>query len=97
MDEDYTKLGYDKALNKEGNEVERFTDIDFDHKVDSINASKITQGISQGTRLGLDYDNGLVTVKEGKATRVVTGKFLDGKFGLRVYDASGVVTIDNTS
>ena len=97
MDEDYTQLGYDKALNKQQDVVERYTDVDFDQKVDSISASKITQGVSQGTKLGLDYDNGLVTVKENNTTRVVTGKFLDGKFGMRVYDSSGNVTVDSTA
>jgi len=97
MDQDYTQLGYDKALNKQQDVVERYTDVDFDQKVDSISASKITQGVSQGTKLGLDYDNGLVTVKENNTTRVVTGKFLDGKFGMRVYDSSGVQVIDQTA
>src|SRR3990167_4264240 len=97
MDQNYTDLGYDKALNKQQDVVERYTDVDFDQKVDSISASKITQGVSQGTKLGLDYDNGSVTIRENNTTRIVTGKFLDGKFGMRVYDSSGVVTIDNTS
>jgi len=97
MDQNYTDLGYDKALNKQQDVVERYTDVDFDQKVDAISASKITQGVSQGTKLGLDYDNGLVTVKENNTTRVVTGKFLDGKFGMRVYDSSGVQVIDNTA
>ena len=97
MDQNYTDLGYDKALNKQQDVVERYTDVDFDQKVDSISASKITQGVSQGTKLGLDYEKGVVTVKENNTTRVVTGKFLDGKFGMRVYDSSGVQVIDQTA
>ena len=94
---DYTELGYDKALNKPSIGYKTQTSDDFSLAVDNINASKITQGVSQGTNLGLDYDKGLVEIKEGSTTRIVTGKFLDGKFGMRVYDASGTMVIDSTA
>ena len=62
-----------------------------------ISADKITEGISKSDALKVDYNQGQITRVEGAATRVELGKFTDGKFGMRVYDASGTVIVDSTA
>ena len=44
----------------------------------------------------LDFDKGNLKLKQGNLTRVEIGKFIDDKFGLRVYDKSGNIVVDST-
>jgi len=93
----YEELNYDKFFSKPKTMQVEYSDPDFDLLVRSISANKITEGVSQSKTLKVDYNEGQITKTEGATTRLEIGKFLDGKFGLRVYDASGNVMVDSTS
>ena len=93
----YTDLNYDNFFSKPQQGLPEYSDSDFDLLVQAISAGKITEGISQSKNLKIDYDEGQIVRFEGATSRLEIGKFSDGKFGMRVYDASGTTTIDNTS
>jgi hypothetical protein len=94
---DYTTLGYDKSLNKPATGYVQQSAGDFSLSVDSVDASLINQGAAKSTKLSVDFDKGTVTVKDSNTTRIIIGKFLDGKFGMRVYNSSGSVLIDTSA
>lgn len=95
---DYLELGFDKFLNRLNQEQQQIGSDEFDLFVDTITGSKINSGLSQSIngRMEIDFDNGSITFKEGTVVRAEIRKFLDNKFGLRVYNSTGDVTIDQT-
>lgn len=96
----FADLGFDKFLNKPSNSQNEIPEDEIDILLQAISGSKITEGVSQSTnkRMDVNYDQGQIQFKDGDNTRVEIGKFIDGKFGLRVYGADGVsVAVDSTN
>ena len=94
---DYLELGLTKFLAKPRKSFEEYNVGDFDLIVDSISGSKLKEGKAENKLFSIDFADGTIERKEGEITRLSIGKFNDGKFGLRVYDASGVTVIDQTN
>jgi hypothetical protein len=92
------ELGFDKFLNK-SKPPQQFAADDIDYILEAISGDKITEGIatSSNERLAVDFNNGMIQIKEGDSIRAEFGKFVDEKIGVRVYDSSGSTVVDNTA
>ena len=93
---DWADLGLTRFLAKPRKSFVEYNASDFDLFVDDISGNKIKEGIAQNKVFSLNFDDGTIERKEGDITRLSIGKFNDGKFGLRVYDSSGDLSIDQT-
>ena len=93
----WADLGLTKFLAKPRKSFVEYNASDFDLFVDDISGNKIKEGIAQNKVFSLNFDDGTFQRKEGDIIRLSIGKFNDGKFGLRVYDASGTTIVDQTA
>ena len=104
---DISEFGYDKFLNKvkvldpsiPTPFTQQLPSDEFDYIVEDISANKIQSGVatSLNNQLSIDFDQGIISVKEGAITRAEIKKFLDDKVGLRVYNRDGTTAIDQTN
>ena len=95
---DFTELGYNNFLKKEIKLPQEISSDTFDLFTQNISANKIAEGVARSLNkvMFLDFDKGNLKLKQGNLTRVEIGKFIDDKFGLRVYDKSGNIVVDST-
>src|SRR3990167_6203557 len=96
---DLTELGYNNFLRKELKLPQEISSDTFDLFTQNISANKIAEGVARSLNkvMFLDFDKGNLKLKQGNLTRVEIGKFIDDKFGLRVYDKSGNIVVDSTN
>lgn len=95
---DFTELGYNNFLKKEIKLPQEISSDTFDLFTQNISANKIAEGVARSLNkvMFLDFDKGNLKLKQGNLIRVEIGKFIDDKFGLRVYDKSGNIVVDST-
>lgn len=92
----WADLGLTKFLAKPRKSFVEYNASDFDLFVDTISGNKLKEGLAGNKVFTLNFDDGTYQKKEGDTVRMTIGKFNDGKFGLRVYDASGTAIVDQT-
>lgn len=99
------EYGFNKFLNRSVIKTEEETqlpqelsDDDFDFSVENISANKINSGqmISSNNQMTIDLDKGEIIFKDGAILKSEIKKFLDNKFGVRVYDSQGNTVEDIT-
>jgi len=99
----YLDNGYDKWLEKTiiNSQIE-YSDMDTDALIGNLSGSKILSTgtiMSQDRKIQLNLDKNMFVVNDGTIDRLKMGKFDDGEYGIRIYDAKGneIINITGTN